>query len=77
MKYMLYNPLSGHGNSREIAEKFVNDIGDSKSVDITDSADFQNLMSTVGADDEIYIFGGDGTLNRFVNSICDCHRGQI
>lgn len=71
MKYMLYNPLSGHGKSHEIAEKFVKDINGSELVDITDSTDFQNLMSTVGADDEIYVFGGDGTLNRFVNSIDD------
>lgn len=71
MKYMLYNPLSGHGNSHEIAEKFVNGKSSCETVDMTDCAAFQKLMSSLNLNDEIYLFGGDGTLNRFVNSIGD------
>lgn len=69
MKYMLYNPLSGHGKSHEIAQKFVKDKNLCKEVDITDSTAFQALISCLEANDEIYLFGGDGTLNRFVNAI--------
>ena len=67
MKYILYNPLSGHGNSYRLAEKFSQEKEDAKLVDMTGVSDFKEFQISLLSEDEIYLFGGDGTLNRFVN----------
>ena len=67
MKYILYNPLSGHGNSYKLAEKFSQEKEDAKLVDMTGVSDFKEFQISLLSEDEIYLFGGDGTLNRFVN----------
>ena len=72
MKFLLFNPLSGDGESRDYAAKFKEKFGiDSKAVDMTELSDYGKFFSALGAEDEIYLFGGDGTLNRFVNAIGD------
>lgn len=66
MKYLvLFNPLAGSKKESEInsllpspAEKY----------DITKIEDFKSFLSRISKDDKIIICGGDGTLNRFVNS---------
>lgn len=69
MKYILYNPLSGHGDSPEIAERFSKEAENSQLVNMTQMPDFKEFWSALEAEDEVYLFGGDGTLNRFVNAI--------
>ena len=71
MKYILYNPLSGRGDSQSIAGKFCEKIDLAKAVDMTAISDFKEFFGTLATDDEIYLFGGDGTLNRFINAIGD------
>ena len=71
MKYVLYNPLSGHGDSSSVAGKFSESTGDSKLVNMTEISDFSEFWNALSAEDEVYLFGGDGTLNRFVNAIGD------
>ena len=70
MKYLLYNPLSGSGKSRVDAECY-DALCDEKCklVDMTDIANLADFFEILDHTDEIYIFGGDGTLNKFVNGI--------
>ena len=68
MKHILYNPLSGHGDSFNVAEKFFEGTENSTLIDMTKLDDFGSFASGLASEDEIYLFGGDGTLNRFLNS---------
>ena len=70
MKYVLYNPLSGNGNSKAVAEKFSDGREDTKLIDMTET-DVGALIAEASEADDFYIFGGDGTLNRFVNMLRD------
>ena len=71
MKYILYNPLSGNGNSKSIAEDYAEKLRDSRLVDLTMLSDYSAFFAELNEADELYLFGGDGTLNRFVNSVGD------
>ena len=71
MNYILYNPLSGHGDSCSIAQDYSEKIADSKIIDLTTLSDFGDFWSSLLSDDRVYLFGGDGTLNRFVNMLGD------
>lgn len=71
-QYILYNPLSGNGdakNDAEIISQFSDiEFDDSILVDITSINNYTELSIDIAANDRIVICGGDGTLNRFINS---------
>lgn len=75
MKYhMLFNPKSNNGHGSEEVEKAVEKLTSGKSPapeiikqDITAIDIRQYIPDKTAADDVIFICGGDGTLNRFVN----------
>ncbi len=71
MNYILYNPISGHGNCKEVAEKLSERIQDSSLVDMTAVDSLAAFVSGLGENDVITVCGGDGTLNRFVNAVCE------
>lgn len=70
--YFLFNPLAGKGK----AEQFALGI-DSKSSnevtcqDMTKIGSFNDFLSSLEADDQLVICGGDGTLNGFINKTVD------
>ena len=70
MKYIAYNPHSGNGKSLEMAKSYAQKEG-AQLVDITEIENCALFMEKLGADDEFILYGGDGTLNRFVNDIGD------
>ena len=71
MKYVLYNPLSdnssGADNARELLVKYPSD----KYVflDITSLSDEQIFELLEKDDGDVILSGGDGTLNRFANTV--------
>ena len=69
MKYVLYNPLSGHGDSCSIAKNFSESSCDSRLIDMTEIPSVKDFCVGLAREDEIYLFGGDGTINRFVNAL--------
>ncbi len=72
MQYLLFNPISGHGNCRKLAEDYMAKSGDGcKIVDMTEIDSYKTLFALLAPEDSVVIFGGDGTLNRFVNDIDD------
>ena len=72
MKHILYNPHSGGGMTKCSAESFSATLNEeTKLVDMTEIESFGDYIASLAESDEIYIFGGDGTLNRFVNGLGD------
>ena len=69
MRYLLYNPLSGLGTAEEIAKNYALTLAEpSLLVDMTRD-DVPSIVQKMANDDSIVLFGGDGTLNCFVNMV--------
>ncbi len=71
MKYhVLYNPLAGNDTCEEKTKKFADALqgGEIEFYDVT-KTDYKKLLPTLAAGDKLVISGGDGTLNKFVNSV--------
>ncbi len=70
MTYILYNPLAGTGNCRsraeEMAKRLKLDRPEMRDVTCTNVS---VLVKNLASSDEIYLVGGDGTLNRFINAV--------
>ena len=70
MKYVLYNPLSGDGNGKEIASKLDMLYGEDMTlVNVTEIPNLSDFALALTEDDAIVICGGDGTINKFVNMV--------
>lgn len=68
--YILYNPLAGHGNQEEKNSALkVHLDGECVECDVTGIKDYREFVASLDKDDKIVISGGDGTLNRFVNTV--------
>ena len=66
--YILFNPLAGNGTAAETAAKLAETYTcDTELTAITDVSDYATYLAPIGAEDQLVICGGDGTLNRFVN----------
>ena len=69
MKYLLFNPHSGCGGSKAHAEKYRNTLSEeSVLLDVTEIQSYNDFLRALAPEDEIVFFGGDGTLNRFINA---------
>ena len=69
MRYLLYNPISGHGKAEKFARDYALTLAEaSKLIDITEG-DFSEKISFADTNDSIILFGGDGTLNSFINTV--------
>lgn len=63
--YIFYNSRAGGGLAEQEARAYASKIGETESVyDVTKI----NYADIITSSDDIIIFGGDGTLNRFVNA---------
>lgn len=67
--YVLYNGLSGNGTGKTKAEAINCFIGNKEPIymDITSISDIRSFLTSLENDDSIYLCGGDGTLNHFIN----------
>ena len=68
--YLLYNPLAGngreHGYIDELREKLPGEV---VLCDVTLPEGYKDILSGIDGDDLITVCGGDGTLNKFVNTV--------
>ena len=73
MRYLLYNNLSGKSNqSSDIAEAYsVVENLPTKLIDITKIHSLTDFLEVLTPDDDVIIFGGDGTLNAIANELYD------
>ncbi len=70
--YVLYNPLAGDGKAEEKISA-LSGVLDAELVnkDVTKISDYKEFFAGVSSEDAIILCGGDGTINRFVNSTAD------
>ena len=67
--YILYNPLAGHDHKPENVDLLKRDIpGECVIIDVTAPGGYAMKLSDLSPDDVITISGGDGTLNKFINT---------
>ena len=68
MNYILYNPFACSDNGLEKAKTITNYISNDKIefVNITEVV-YSEFLPKIKDEDILYVCGGDGTLNRFVN----------
>lgn len=67
--FFLYNPLAGEGKAVKYAEKIKAEQGENLIyTDLTKIGSFADFIATLSSDDKLIVCGGDGTLNRFINS---------
>lgn len=71
--FVLYNPLAGDQSGKAGAEKLSQYFSETQMEyrDIRTIVDYSAFAREIGSEDAIVIYGGDGTLNRFVNGIYD------
>ncbi|MCM1488344.1 MAG: diacylglycerol kinase family protein, partial [Firmicutes bacterium] len=65
-----YNPLSGNGRGKEEAENLSVLLKDHKLeyFDITEIGNINDFLEKLPSDTRFLLAGGDGTINRFVNT---------
>ncbi len=72
MKYLLYNPLSNNNRGKERVNALLIEFVDVKLIDVTavTKDELRNLCAGLDLlNDAIYLVGGDGTLQRFANTV--------
>lgn len=71
MKYVLYNELSNNGNGKASATTLCEELKENYTLIDVCGLDYVTFLKGLNADDEVYLVGGDGTLNYFINAIDD------
>ncbi len=72
--YVLYNPKAGNSEKFEKAMEKLKEILSKREAEyreVSEISDYKAFFSSILPEDDIYICGGDGTLNHFVNDIQD------
>lgn len=72
-KYVLYNPIAGNGNGRREAKNLAERFGAENLVlcDVREIENYADFFAQLDGNADVIVCGGDGTLNRFVNTIKD------
>lgn len=73
MIYILYNPLANNGTGEKAAHEQLDKLGlsDVEFRDVTKIDDLGAFVSSLTDSDRIILAGGDGTINKFANSVGD------
>lgn len=74
MYYVLCNPLSGNKQGTVLSQSLISKLPENelKLIDIRTVEDYASFWNTIDLkNDTVVISGGDGTLNRFINSNLD------
>lgn len=69
--YILYNPLSGNGDGKNLADKIELEKGENVFLDLTEINDYETFFKNIEHSDKVVICGGDGTINHFINATKD------
>lgn len=66
----MYNPLSSSGRGETLARKLDNILLGCEIIyiNVIEIKDYKTFFAQISEEDEVYICGGDGTLNSFVNA---------
>lgn len=70
MKYLLFNAQTNNLKYKEEFEEAKAKIDENEVVDVA-NIDYVEFLKSLKEEDEVILFGGDGTLNYFINAIGD------
>jgi len=72
MRYLLYNPLSGKTSQSFEAASLYSTTATIPTtlVNVTEIEDAGKFFDSLAVEDDLVIFGGDGSLNRLANALC-------
>ena len=70
MKYLLFNSQTNNLKYKEEFEEAKKDFLGSEVVNV-DGIDYVEFLKSLKEEDEVILFGGDGTLNYFINALGD------
>ncbi len=78
MKYIVFiNPLAGDVGT-EKADETIKLNGETEYRDITKTENLREFTEGLGGDEGIVLAGGDGTINRFINTVdCDALKNPV
>ena len=71
MKHLLFNPLANNNQCKQKADEFEKTLGECEVKDVT-KLDAKSFVEGLKSDDEVYLLGGDGTVNHFANDTYGC-----
>lgn len=71
MRYIFYNPLSERGKGKMVAEKYAAELEREYVINSVENFNCEEFLSSLNAEDDVVLIGGDGTLNVFCNLIKD------
>lgn len=69
MNYVLMNPKSNNGCGENQAREWAEKLSEKTFVSVLDIKDMKEFFDNLGAEDVVYLSGGDGTLNHFANDL--------
>ncbi len=71
MNYLLFNPKAKNAKTAEDLAMIHKALQSQqiREYNLTDYEDYKDILKNVKPDDTIYLVGGDGTLNRFINDM--------
>jgi len=70
MTYIFYNPLANGGNGRQGIDEVQAHFPHSQLYDIT-SLNANDFLTSLSAEDQVILCGGDGTIHHLVNDLSD------
>ena len=68
MNYVIFNKLSNNKKGELTANALIEKIGESKKISAL-GLNFTEFLSGLADSDKVYLVGGDGTLNYFINDV--------
>lgn len=68
MKYLLFNSQTNNLNYKEEFEAAKNSFENSETVNVAE-INYVDFLKNLKEEDEVVLFGGDGTLNYFINAL--------
>lgn len=71
IEYILYNPTSNNGGATESIKELLPILYNVKMYNVLEPLDYKEFFNSLKPEDTITLVGGDGTLNHFVNDVCD------
>lgn len=69
MNYVLVNAKSGNGSGETYAREWAEKLNDKKIVSVLEIEDMHAFFDGLKEEDVVYLSGGDGTVNHFVNDL--------
>lgn len=69
MRHILMNPKSNNGRGEQEVREYCSGMAGIVYHNVLEMNDKKIFFDSLNSDDEVFLFGGDGTLNHFINDL--------